>query len=91
VRRAIGRNERAVRKAVRDSGELSGMLPAVAEVAYTLAKALDDGAGLATAAVARQLMAALDALSRSGDDSDPGVAALLAELSAPMGNGSKKR
>ena len=85
-RRVIGPNERAVRKVVRNSGELTGSGPALAETAYTLARALDEGAGLATAAVARELRATLEALSRSGDDGDSAVARLLAELSAPVVN-----
>jgi hypothetical protein len=53
-----------------------------------LARALDQGAGLATAAVARELRATVEALTKGGgDDSDPATAALFARLSSPLGNG----
>jgi hypothetical protein len=53
---------------------------ALTEMSYTLARALDEGAGLATAAVNRELRANLAELSRLAvDDSDD----LADELSAP--------
>jgi hypothetical protein len=53
---------------------------ALAEMAFTLARALDDGAGLATAAVNRELRATLEtlALFEAGGDDD-----LDDELSTP--------
>jgi len=87
ARRRQGSNERAARRSVRALGELSGVQPALAESAFTLARALDEGAGLATAAVARELRATLEALAKgSDDDSDPALAALLGRLSSPLGN-----
>jgi hypothetical protein len=53
---------------------------ALTEMSYNLARVLDDGAGLATAAVNRELRANLTELSRLAvDDSDD----LADELSAP--------
>lgn len=53
---------------------------ALAEMSYNLARALDEGAGLATAAVNRELRANLTELSRLAvDDGDD----LADELSAP--------
>jgi hypothetical protein len=57
---------------------------ALAEMAFTLARALDDGAGLATAAVNRELRANLMELSRLAvDDGDD----LADELSTPVRDG----
>jgi hypothetical protein len=84
----IGGNERATRRAVRDLDDLTPMQLALAELAYTLARALDEGAGagMSTAAVAKELRATLEVLARSGDDGDSEVAQLIAELSAPVGD-----
>lgn len=54
---------------------------ALAEVSFALARLLDDGAGLATAAVSRELRANLMELSRLADDGDDDLAD---ELSAPV-------
>jgi hypothetical protein len=62
-------------------GPVSASLAAVAD---TLARTLDAGAGLATAAVARELRATLLALAGSGGGDDDGTQGLLAELSAPV-------
>jgi hypothetical protein len=43
---------------------------AIGQLALTLAKALDEGAGMATAAVARELRATLADLARDRDDGD---------------------
>ena len=66
------------------SGPVSGSLAAAALI---LARTLDDGAGLATAAVARELRATLLALAGTGGGDDDGTQALLAELSAPVLDG----
>src|SRR5215218_7557546 len=65
-------------------GPVSGSLAATALI---LARTLDDGAGLATAAVARELRATLMALAGSGGGDDDGTQGLLAELSAPILDG----
>ena len=54
-----GAVERAVRRDVRALGELTDIQRSLAETSYTLAKTLDEGAGLATAAVARELRVTL--------------------------------
>lgn len=53
---------------------------ALAEIAFTLARTLDEGAGLATAAVSRELRATLVEMAKLGvgDDDD-----LDAQLSTP--------
>ena len=66
-----------------ETGTAGGTLSAVA---LNLAQKLDGDAGLATAAVARQLQAVLAALGLAGRD-DPGedaAAALIARLSTPV-------
>lgn len=59
----------------------------LAAVADTLARTLDAGAGLATAAVASELRATLLALAGTDGGDDDGTQSLLAELSAPVRNG----
>src|SRR5215203_1750009 len=66
------------------SGHVGASLAATALI---LARTLDDGAGLATAAVARELRATLLALAGSGGGDDDGTQGLLAELSAPVLDG----
>ena len=57
----------------------------LAASALVLAAALDGDAGLATAAVARELRATLTALTSMGsDEGDDGFAALTASLRAPL-------
>lgn len=58
---------------------------ALAEMAYALARELDDGAGLATAAVNRELRANLLELSRLGVTSDDDE--FEARLSTPVRDG----
>jgi hypothetical protein len=55
-------------------------------LALTLAETLDGGAGMATAAVARELRATLAALTPEVKLDDDGFAALIAQLRAPMGD-----
>ncbi|HEY5990406.1 MAG TPA: hypothetical protein VIV12_29060, partial [Streptosporangiaceae bacterium] len=75
--------ERATRRDVKGLGDLTGIQRSLAETAYRLAKTLDDGAGLATAAVARELRATLLTLRESSDGSAAGRE-LLARLSTPV-------
>jgi len=56
--------ERKARSDVRKLGALTGVQASLAETAFTLARMLDDGAGLATAAVARELRAHMTELAR---------------------------
>jgi hypothetical protein len=80
---ARGPVERATRRDVKTLGGLAGVQGSLAEAAYRLARTLDEGAGLATAAVARELRATLLALKEAG-----GVGAraddLAAALSSPL-------
>src|SRR5215203_4489686 len=66
------------------SGPVAASLAAVAD---TLARTLDDGAGLATAAVARELRATLLALVGGTGGDDDGTQTLLDQLSAPVLDG----
>ena len=59
-------------------------------LALTLARALDDGAGMATAAVARELRATLAALTPEEHHDDDGFAALIDQLRAPMGDAATR-
>jgi hypothetical protein len=79
-RRKIGPVERKVRADLRALITAHPMGEALSEMAITLARQLDDGAGLAIAAVNRELRANLLELSRLAvDDGDD----LADELSAP--------
>ena len=61
---------------------------AIAEMSYTLARTLDQGAGLAVAAVNRELRANLLELARLGaEDDDP----FEDELSTPVGDTAEVR
>lgn len=85
-RRRRGRVELATARSIREIGELPRGLAGLAESALTLAKALDDGAGLATAAVARELRATLTMLAKgtASDSNGDAVAELVARLGTPM-------
>jgi hypothetical protein len=80
-RRRIGPVEREVRKDIRALVTEHPMGEALAAMSLNLARTLDEGAGLATAAVNRELRANLLELSRLAvDDNDE----LDAELSAAV-------
>lgn len=79
VRRQVGPVERATRKELRE-WDATG---ALAESALVLARTLDEGAGLAVAAVARELRATMDSMRPGGDDDDD-LDRFLAGLSAPV-------
>lgn len=73
--------ELAVRGDV-DSLDLAGPLcRSLAETAFNLARKLDGDAGMATAAVARELRETLKALREASGDDD-GTAELVSELSS---------
>ena len=76
-----GRVESKVRSDVGALVSTHPMGEALAEMAFTLARTLDEGAGLATAAVNRELRANLIELSRLSSDTDD----LDRELSTPEG------
>jgi hypothetical protein len=74
------------RKAVLATLERLGADPgsdALAQLALTLADELDAGAGMATAAISRELRATLSELSESGGDGDE-LDVFLAGLSAQV-------
>lgn len=80
-RRRVGPVEREVRKDIRALVTEHPMGEALAAMSLNLARTLDEGAGLATAAVNRELRANLLELSRLAvDDNDE----LDAELSAAV-------
>ncbi|MFI7042665.1 hypothetical protein ACIBI0_38810 [Microbispora rosea] len=73
--------ERAVRGDVDALGLVSSTSRSLAELSFNLARKLDDGAGMATAAVAKELRETLkDMAEQAGDDDG---AALLDRLSQP--------
>ena len=57
---------------------------ALAATAMTLARQLDEGAGMAAAAIARELRVTLDAIRNGGAGDDDDVASLFRELSASV-------
>jgi len=83
--RRRGKVELAVARTLRGLEPVTGAHEGLAAAALVLAAKLDGDAGLATAAVARELRATLGALTASGrDEGDDGFAALVAGLSAPV-------
>lgn len=65
--------EDSVRQTLADAPPLSPAHEALVATALTLARKLDDGAGMATAAVAKELRATLDAIlavSQNDDDNE---------------------
>ena len=69
------------------AGDLDDKKSALSEVAVVLARTLDDGAGLATAAVARELRATLEALIKeTTTNDDTQFNDLFARLSTPIHN-----
>lgn len=77
--------EGAVRGDVDALELVSPMGRSLAETAFNLARTLDNGAGMATAAVARELRETLKTLAEAAGDDDSGD--LFARLSTPVGDG----
>lgn len=76
--------EEATRRDVEALGEANS---ALGQVAIKLAVALDGKVTMATAAVAKELRATLEALrEKDGDEPDDALTRLLAGLSAPVRN-----
>lgn len=84
LRRRRGKVELAVARTLRDCERVNPAHEGLVATAAVLAQALDDGAGLATAAVARELRATLTALTETSRGEDDGFDALVAGLSAPV-------
>jgi hypothetical protein len=80
--------EAAVRENVADAPPTSPAHVALIATAITLARKLDEGAGMATAAVAKELRATLDAILRGAEDDDDGLDNFVNGLGlpSPMGN-----
>ena len=79
-----GPNEKAVRTTLRQL-EISVVHDARGRLAVTLAKALDGDAGMATAAISRELRATLSELEGRGNgDTNDELGRFLAELSTPV-------
>ncbi len=83
ARRRIGLVEKKVRADVGALITAHPMGEALSEMAFALARLLDEGAGLATAAVNRELRANLVELTRLAVDSDDDLAD---ELSTAIGD-----
>jgi hypothetical protein len=81
--RAYGPNEKAVRSHLKVL-EVSDTDDARGRLAITLAKALDNDAGMATAAVSRELRATLAELEGRDDGNNDELNRLIADLSSPM-------
>lgn len=79
-----GPNERAVRSTLKQL-EVDVTTDALARLAVTLAQTLDGDAGMATAAVSRELRATLaDLEGRHGGSDNDELTSFLAQLSAPV-------
>jgi hypothetical protein len=80
-----GKVELATARTLRDLERVSAAHDALSASALVLARTLDEGAGMAAAAVARELRSTLTALAEGGKagDADP-FADIAAVLSAPV-------
>jgi hypothetical protein len=78
-RRRIGPVERGIRADLKEWDVTGGL----AESALVLAKTLDEGAGLAVAAVARELRATMESLRPVEEENDD-LDRFLASLSTPV-------
>ena len=79
----FGPVETATRSQLNDQESLS----ALGQVAIALARFLDEGAGMATAATAKELRATLAAIDGEGKaDVTDAIAQLVSRLSSPVGN-----
>lgn len=82
----FGDVETQTRAAVADLGDLSDIQKALAEVAYTLARALDVGQkGMSLSATAKELRETLVAMKEASDAGDA-ASQLEAFMSAAVGN-----
>jgi hypothetical protein len=80
-----GKVELATARDLKAMARLHPAHDALSASALVLARALDEGAGLATAAVARQHAAIMTTLAEvSGDDNDAAIRDLVDRMSAPV-------
>lgn len=75
--------EDEVRATLDDAPEISVAHRALVATALTLARKLDDGAGMATAAVAKELRATLDAILKEAEQDDDGLDNFVNSLGLP--------
>lgn len=79
--------ERTVREDIERLGELTGVAPSMAELAYRLAQSLDSSTkleGRELAPVAAQLRATLEAIAEAvGDPDDPAITGLSTAVYGP--------
>jgi hypothetical protein len=75
--------EDAVRASLEVAPEIRPGHGALVATALTLARKLDDGAGMATAAVAKELRATLDAILKEASDDDDGLDSFVNGLGLP--------
>lgn len=80
---AQGPNEKAVRQTLKQL-EVDVMSDALGRLAVTLAKALDADAGMATAAISRELRATLAELEQRNGEPPDDLSRFLAQVSAPV-------
>jgi hypothetical protein len=79
--------EQAVRRDAEQMDLTGPLCRSYSESAFNLARKLDNDAGMATAAVARELRETLRVLQEASGDDD-GTGELVSELSPPMGHPS---
>ena len=86
ARRRRGKVELAIMRGLGEIAELPAGLSGLRESALTLARTLDEGAGLATAAVARELRATMTELAKgvSRDDGPDPFDQEIAAFSRPV-------
>lgn len=84
--RVQGQLERKVRADLRGAEKMSPAFDSLAQLAFTLAQQLDDGAGMATAAISKELRATLNQLVGGSDDVDAELKLFVAHVSAEMGD-----
>jgi len=90
-RRRRGKCELGMARVLREVNQETPGLAALGPASLALARELDAGAGLATAAVGRELRAYVQALVGGGvnDDGETAAAQLLRQLSAPLDYSTK--
>ncbi|MCP2339178.1 hypothetical protein [Actinomadura rupiterrae] len=82
-----GEVESAVSRTLAGLEEVSPLHEGLTALSRVLARKLDNDAGMATAAVARELRSTLEALADAGGDGDSdALADLVAHLSSPVGD-----
>jgi hypothetical protein len=83
----MGPVEAQVRQDIEGLGELEGIQPGLAELAYRLANLMDDRvAGMAYGPLAKELRATIQAIREEGEGDDE-TAAAIASLGSPVGAG----